>query len=175
MYNDIISTHPLDLLSLVQTMEQQMTPLCDIDPMMDVVKVLFEPFQNFKTRHFGPTDLVVSRLSNIYSNEYLWAEKFNGVVADEMESTAPVVMILQLAKVKYFNDKPSVGNCLFLTKFYINEKLPEIEAFKQRQWKRMEEILVSVNDQYSTLDEYDEEAAAIAKKEGKEVFGLVEP
>ncbi|GJZ31445.1 replication protein A 70 kDa DNA-binding subunit B [Tanacetum coccineum] len=183
-------------------MEQQMTPLCDINPMLDDVKVLgnriqapmkgkdlmnkfmagldegscyrirnfkvgenrgkypllnhrykinfykntsitrvnhfdqnlrgfkFKPFQNFKTKHFGPTDLVdvigtIVSISNripfesygkekyrrtvilqdvdghqleccFYEN---WAEKFNGVATNEMESTEPVVMILQLAKI----------------------------------------------------------------------------
>ncbi|GJU20815.1 replication protein A 70 kDa DNA-binding subunit B [Tanacetum coccineum] len=60
-----------------------------------------------------------------------WAEKFNDY-ANQNETTGPVVMILQLARVKYFNDKASVSNCLFSTKLYLNEDIPEIVAFKQR-------------------------------------------
>ncbi|GJS73918.1 hypothetical protein Tco_0706759 [Tanacetum coccineum] len=64
----------------VQTMEQQLTLLCDIDPMMDDVKVLARCY----------------RIGNF------------GV------------------------DKPSVSNCLFGTKLYLNVNIPEIVAFKQR-------------------------------------------
>ena len=87
-----------------------------------------------------------------------WADKFTKY-ADNRDSLGHVVMILQMARVKYLNgnfykkltfcifvilhiqnphilliclDKPSVRPGLFTTKHYINDKLPEIEAFRQR-------------------------------------------
>nr|GEV44313.1 replication protein A 70 kDa DNA-binding subunit B [Tanacetum cinerariifolium] len=56
-------------------------------------------------------------------------------------------MILQLARVKYFNDKASVSNYLFSTKLYINEMLPEIVAFSKR---------------YQEIDGYDEKNHSIS-------------
>ncbi|GJX16083.1 replication protein A 70 kDa DNA-binding subunit B [Tanacetum coccineum] len=45
---------------------------------------------------------------------------------DGRDSMGHVVMILQLAKVKYFNEKPSVSNDMYSTKLYINDDIPEI-------------------------------------------------
>ena len=81
-------------------------------------------------------------------------------ITDNRESIGHVVIVLQLAKVKYWNgtvihfliilsfyfihltiymffcfnhlDKPQVGNALFGTKIYINSDLPEVAAFKER-------------------------------------------
>ncbi|GJT91686.1 replication protein A 70 kDa DNA-binding subunit B [Tanacetum coccineum] len=55
--------------------------------------------------------------------------------------------IYELAKVKYFNDKPSVTNSLFPTKLFINENIPKILAFRQR---------------YQDNDGYDEKNHAIS-------------
>ncbi|GJX57881.1 replication protein A 70 kDa DNA-binding subunit B [Tanacetum coccineum] len=160
-------------------MEQQMTLLYDIDPMMDDVKVLARCISIWKSHAAGKPnqpwglDVVLQdpegnriqasiKLENM--NKFLavldegscyrigdfgvgenggngrqleccfyegWAEKFNDY-ANQNETTGPVVMILQLARVKYFNDKASVSNCLFSTKLYLNEDIPEIVAFKQR-------------------------------------------
>ena len=60
-----------------------------------------------------------------------WATKFNKY-ADNCESHGHVVLILQLAKVKYFNKSTSVRPAIFSTKIYINEEIPEIVAFRQR-------------------------------------------
>ncbi|PWA35595.1 nucleic acid-binding, OB-fold protein [Artemisia annua] len=60
-----------------------------------------------------------------------WSDMFNDIT-DNRESIGHVVIILQLAKVKYWNDKPQIGNALFGTKIYINSDLPEIVAFKER-------------------------------------------
>ncbi|GKC93125.1 hypothetical protein Tco_1158567 [Tanacetum coccineum] len=130
-------------------MEQQMTLLCDIDPMMDDVKVLARCISIWKSHAAGKQKKGTkvqgmikgtkptmgfrccssrSRESCFYEG---WAEKFNDY-ANQKETTGPVVMILQLARVKYFNDKASVSNCLFFTKLYLNEDISEIVAFKQR-------------------------------------------
>ncbi|PWA37085.1 replication protein A 70 kDa DNA-binding subunit B [Artemisia annua] len=60
-----------------------------------------------------------------------WSDMFNDI-RDNRESIGHVVIVLQLAKVKYWNDKPQVENALFGTKIYINTDLPEIVAFKER-------------------------------------------
>nr|GFA31534.1 replication protein A 70 kDa DNA-binding subunit B [Tanacetum cinerariifolium] len=46
-----------------------------------------------------------------------------------------VVMILQLAKFKWLNEKPSVSNAIYSTKL-INDDILEIPAFKQRYVER---------------------------------------
>nr|GEX46067.1 replication protein A 70 kDa DNA-binding subunit B [Tanacetum cinerariifolium] len=53
------------------------------------------------------------------------AKKFTKY-ADNCASLGHVVLIVQLAKVKYFNEKPSIGNAMFSTKIYINDNIPEI-------------------------------------------------
>ncbi|PWA46375.1 hypothetical protein CTI12_AA509270 [Artemisia annua] len=40
-------------------------------------------------------------------------------------------MILQIAKVKYFNDKPSISNGAFASKLYLNDNIPEINTFRK--------------------------------------------
>ncbi|PWA63386.1 hypothetical protein CTI12_AA349500 [Artemisia annua] len=60
-----------------------------------------------------------------------WADMFNDI-NDNRESLGHVVIILQLAKVKYWYEKSQVGNALFGMKIYINSDLPEIVAFKER-------------------------------------------
>ncbi|PWA86633.1 nucleic acid-binding, OB-fold protein [Artemisia annua] len=74
-----------------------------------------------------------------------WSDMFNDI-NDNRESLGHVVIILQLAKVKYWNDKPQVGNALFGTKIYINSDLPEVNAFKER---------------YKNKDGYDESSCKI--------------
>ncbi|GKD67526.1 hypothetical protein Tco_1321616 [Tanacetum coccineum] len=60
-----------------------------------------------------------------------WADRFN-ILAENKDIVGHVVLILQLARVKYFNDKPSITNVVFATKIYNNVELPEIETFKKR-------------------------------------------
>ncbi|GKB65477.1 replication protein A 70 kDa DNA-binding subunit B [Tanacetum coccineum] len=123
----------------------------------------FEPFQNFATKHFSPTD-VVDVIGTVVSISDLipfsggldqekrrrtilledvdglqmeccffdgWAYRFN-TLAEQRETVGHVVLILQLAKVKYFNGKPSIGNAIVSTKIYNNAEIPEIVAFKRR-------------------------------------------
>ena len=87
-----------------------------------------------------------------------WADKFTKL-AEVSDKVGHAVLILQLAKVTYYNgnyvnistyfsyihmhvtkcififniaDKPSVTNAMWSTKLYINEDIPGIAAFKQR-------------------------------------------
>ncbi|GKA93596.1 replication protein A 70 kDa DNA-binding subunit B [Tanacetum coccineum] len=69
-----------------------------------------------------------------------WADRFN-ILAEHRDKVGHVVLILQLARVKYFNEKPSITNVVFATKIYNNAELPEIETFKRR---------------YQEVDGYDE-------------------
>ncbi|GKC81310.1 hypothetical protein Tco_1137027, partial [Tanacetum coccineum] len=96
-------------------MEQQLTLLYDIDLMMDDVKVLVRCISIWKSHAKGKPNQP-------------WGLD---VVLQDAEGNGPVIMILQLAKVKYFNDKPSVTNSLFATKLFLNEKIPEILALRQ--------------------------------------------
>ncbi|GJW95359.1 replication protein A 70 kDa DNA-binding subunit B [Tanacetum coccineum] len=122
----------------------------------------FEPFANFSTKEFSPSDVVdvigtvVSMTDCIPFNTFgvdkirrtliledvdgvkleccffdAWAKKFDNFY-EQRESLGHVVMILQLAKVKYFNKKPSVSNAIFSTKLFINDDIPEVAAFRQR-------------------------------------------
>ncbi|PWA87999.1 replication protein A 70 kDa DNA-binding subunit D [Artemisia annua] len=122
----------------------------------------FEPFNNFFTKDFKETDLVdvigtivsitdpqpftnygVDKIRRNVLLEDLegkqlelcffdeWSEKFTKY-AENPVSAGHAVMILQLARVKYFNKKPSVRPALFASKVWINDKIPEIEAFRQR-------------------------------------------
>ncbi|GJX37443.1 zinc finger, CCHC-type containing protein, partial [Tanacetum coccineum] len=59
-----------------------------------------------------------------------WSDNFTKLYS-EREKMGHVVMILQLAKVKYFNVKPSVSHALFSTKMYLNSDIPEIAAFRE--------------------------------------------
>ncbi|GJZ73834.1 replication protein A 70 kDa DNA-binding subunit B [Tanacetum coccineum] len=123
----------------------------------------FEPFQNFATKHFSPTD-VVDVIGTVVSISDLipfsggldqekrrrtilledvdglqmeccffdgWADRFN-TLAEHRETVGHVVLILQLARVKYFNGKPSIGNAIVSTKIYNNAEIPEIVAFRRR-------------------------------------------
>ncbi|PWA37241.1 heavy metal-associated isoprenylated plant protein 41 [Artemisia annua] len=118
--------------------------------------VKFEPFSNFFNKEFKETDVVdvigtiVSITDPVPFNKdgedkirrnviledfdgkqlelcfsYEWADKFTKY-AENHESLIHVVMILQPAR------KPYVRPGLFATKVFINEKIPEIEAFRQR-------------------------------------------
>ncbi|GJT37989.1 replication protein A 70 kDa DNA-binding subunit B [Tanacetum coccineum] len=60
-----------------------------------------------------------------------WSDKFSKLY-DEKDKSGIVVMILQLCKVKYFNEKPSVTPTMYSTKLYINNDIPEIAAFRKR-------------------------------------------
>ncbi|PWA84414.1 replication protein A 70 kDa DNA-binding subunit C [Artemisia annua] len=76
-----------------------------------------------------------------------WINKLDAVSNHQNESLTPVVMILQLASVKYFNKKPSINPAVFSTKLYIDEDLPEIHAFRKR---------------YQEVDGYDATKTAIS-------------
>ncbi|GKE03832.1 replication protein A 70 kDa DNA-binding subunit B [Tanacetum coccineum] len=157
------------------------TQLCDIDPMIDDLKVLGRCISLWKchpagrptevyamdmvfqdAQEFSPSDVVdvigtvVSMTDCIPFNTFgvdkirrtliledvdgvkleccffdAWAKKFDNFY-EQRESLGHVVMILQLAKVKYFNKKPSVSNAIFSTKLFINDDIPEVAAFRQR-------------------------------------------
>ncbi|GJU14009.1 replication protein A 70 kDa DNA-binding subunit B [Tanacetum coccineum] len=67
-----------------------------------------------------------------------WAKKFDSLHEHLGQKVCywlklgHVVMILQLGKVKYFNEKPSVINAIFSTKLFINDDIPKVAAFRQR-------------------------------------------
>ncbi|PWA62801.1 hypothetical protein CTI12_AA361970 [Artemisia annua] len=59
-----------------------------------------------------------------------WVDRFNSL-AQQLDKMRNVVMILQIAKVKYFNDKPSISNGAFASKLYLNDNIPEINTFRK--------------------------------------------
>ncbi|GJQ94650.1 replication protein A 70 kDa DNA-binding subunit B [Tanacetum coccineum] len=71
---------------------------------------------------------------------YSWSDKFTKLY-DERDKSGIVVMILRLAKVKYFNEKPSVNPAMYSTKLYINNDIPEIAAFKKRYIVKMDGLI----------------------------------
>nr|GEZ76920.1 replication protein A 70 kDa DNA-binding subunit B [Tanacetum cinerariifolium] len=105
-----------------------------------------------------------------------WARSYKGITTkfaklhNEKDSMGHVVMILQLAKDKQFNEKPCVSNAMYFIKFYINDDISEIDAFKQ-SWtvhlKEMEvmEMVKTGKCTIIDLDDYDEEGAKAKKSE----------
>ncbi|PWA63284.1 hypothetical protein CTI12_AA354140 [Artemisia annua] len=105
----------------------------------------FEPFSNLYVRQFSELESVdvigtivsISDLIPFTKGIQLqccffdaWASKFDKLHA-QREKVGHVVMILQLAKVSYFGDKPSVTNAMWGSKLYMNEDIPEINSFRQ--------------------------------------------
>ncbi|PWA84264.1 nucleic acid-binding, OB-fold protein [Artemisia annua] len=76
-----------------------------------------------------------------------WINKLDAASNHQNESLTHVVMILQHARVKYFNKKPSINPAVFSTKLYIDEDLPEIHTFRKR---------------YQEVDGYDATKSAIS-------------
>ncbi|PWA94354.1 hypothetical protein CTI12_AA060720 [Artemisia annua] len=120
-------------------MEQNITALCDIDPMLDDIKILARCISIWKSHPKGKPNEVRRNvvLENVDGVQVqccffdAWADKFTKY-ADNRDTLGHVVMILQLAKVNYFNGQLSIRPALFSTKIYINDKIPEIEAFRER-------------------------------------------
>nr|GEW92912.1 replication protein A 70 kDa DNA-binding subunit B [Tanacetum cinerariifolium] len=124
----------------------------------------FEPFQNFTTKKFGPTDLVdvigtIVSISNLILFESYGKEKYRRTITLQDVDGHQLECCFYEKWAEKFNsksiihsnldnaNKPSLGNALFATKLYINDKLPEIEAFKRR---------------YQDNDGYDEKNHAIS-------------
>ncbi|PWA64818.1 hypothetical protein CTI12_AA339840 [Artemisia annua] len=192
----------MNLLSLftVSNMDQQITMISQIDPMLDDVKIVVRVISIWKSHPFGKPNQIcgvegnriqasikadsmnrdmvdvigtIVSISQPIPFEYLgkekmrktvilqdiegaqleccffydWIKKLDVVSNHQSDSITPVVMILQLARVKYFNKKPSINPAVFSTKLYIDEDLPEIHAFRKR---------------YQEVDGYDATKTAIS-------------
>ncbi|PWA86519.1 hypothetical protein CTI12_AA140430 [Artemisia annua] len=181
-------------------MDQQITMISQIDPMLDDVKIVVRVISIWKSHPFGKPNQIwgvegnriqanikadsmnrdmvdvigtIVSISQPIPFEYLgkekmrktvilqdiegaqleccffddWIKKLDAVSTHQSDSVTPVVMILQLARVKYFNKKPSINPAVFSTKLYIDEDLPEIHAFRKR---------------YQEVDGYDATKTAIS-------------
>ncbi|GJZ37070.1 replication protein A 70 kDa DNA-binding subunit B, partial [Tanacetum coccineum] len=124
-------------------MEQQMTFLCDIDPMMDDVKVLARCISIWKSHAAGKPnqpwglDVVLQDLEGNRIQASIKLENMNKflVVLDEGSCyrIGDFGVSENGGKFPLLNHhKASVSNCLFFTKLYLNEDISEIVAFKQR-------------------------------------------
>ncbi|GJT38142.1 putative ribonuclease H-like domain-containing protein [Tanacetum coccineum] len=136
----------------IKEMEVNMTQLCDLDPMLDDAKILARVISIWKShpkqrpnegnrvqatvrnqdiKKFQPIldEGACARLECCFF--YSWSDKFTKLY-DERDKNGIVVMILQSAKVKYFNEKPSVNPAMYSTKLCINNDIPEIAAFRKR-------------------------------------------
>ncbi|PWA53360.1 replication protein A 70 kDa DNA-binding subunit B [Artemisia annua] len=60
-----------------------------------------------------------------------WAHMFTQY-ATKKESAGTVSFVLQLAKVKYYNNDPAVHNSLFGSRIFINKDVPALLSFKER-------------------------------------------
>ncbi|PWA66273.1 phospholipase-like protein [Artemisia annua] len=60
-----------------------------------------------------------------------WAHMFTQYATNK-ESAGTVSFVLQLAKVKYFNNDPAVHNSLFGSRIFINNDVPALLSFKER-------------------------------------------
>ncbi|GJS82914.1 replication protein A 70 kDa DNA-binding subunit B [Tanacetum coccineum] len=111
-----------------QILDQNLTLLGDTDPMIDDLKVLGRCVSLWKSHPVGRPNKVWA-LDMVFQDAQ--AKKFDNLY-EQRESLGHVVMILQLAKVKYFNEKPYVANAIFSTKLFINDDIPKVAAFRQR-------------------------------------------
>ncbi|GJT29014.1 DNA helicase PIF1, ATP-dependent [Tanacetum coccineum] len=66
-----------------------------------------------------------------------WANKWNEYT-EKFDTVGHIDVMLMLGKVKYWNNAPSVHNCLFGTQMYINKSIPKLLSFRQRYEGREE-------------------------------------
>nr|KAJ0221995.1 hypothetical protein LSAT_V11C200094910 [Lactuca sativa] len=78
-------------------------------------------------------NLVAQDLSGMRIAVALWgsfAMKLNTYISQHHNETAPVIILLRLAKLKIWGGQPQVGNCLFGSRLHINDDMPQILEFK---------------------------------------------
>ncbi|XP_052627211.1 uncharacterized protein LOC122197556 [Lactuca sativa] len=78
-------------------------------------------------------NLVAQDLSGTRIAIALWgsfAMKLNTYISQHNNDTAPVIILLRLAKLKIWGGQPQVGNCLFGSRLHINDDMPQILEFK---------------------------------------------
>ncbi|CAH1432510.1 unnamed protein product [Lactuca virosa] len=78
-------------------------------------------------------NLVAQDLSGTRIAVALWgsfAMKLNTYISQHNNDTAPVIILLRLAKLKIWGGQPQVGNCLFGSRLHINDDMPQILEFK---------------------------------------------
>ncbi|CAI9296921.1 unnamed protein product [Lactuca saligna] len=78
-------------------------------------------------------NLVAQDLSGTIIAVALWgsfAMKLNTYISQHNNDTAPVIILLRLAKLKIWGGQPQVGNCLFGSRLHINDDMPQILEFK---------------------------------------------
>ncbi|CAI9284920.1 unnamed protein product [Lactuca saligna] len=56
--------------------------------------------------------------------------KLTTYISQHNNDTAPVIILLCLAKLKIWGGQPQVGNCLFGSRLHINDDMPQILEFK---------------------------------------------
>ncbi|CAI9271306.1 unnamed protein product [Lactuca saligna] len=61
-----------------------------------------------------------------------FAMKLNTYISQHNNDTAPVIILLRLAKLKIWGGQPQVGNCLFGSRLHINDDMPQILEFKSK-------------------------------------------
>ncbi|CAI9264161.1 unnamed protein product [Lactuca saligna] len=80
-------------------------------------------------------NLVAQDLSGTRIAVALWgsfAMKLNTYISQHNNDTAPVIILLHLAKLKIWGGQPQVGNCLFGSRLHINDDMPQILEFKSK-------------------------------------------
>ncbi|CAH1432509.1 unnamed protein product [Lactuca virosa] len=121
--------------------------------LINIKSISTKPQKNFDTRvAFGevvstdPMRVIVEygrekRLMNLVAQDLsgtriavaLWgsfAMKLNTYISQHNNDTAPVIILLRLAKLKIWGGQPQVGNCLFGSRLHINDDMPQILEFK---------------------------------------------
>nr|GEX05170.1 RNA-directed DNA polymerase, eukaryota [Tanacetum cinerariifolium] len=90
------------------------------------------PFNTFGVDKIGGPSYLRTLSSKLDCCFFVLGLRSFAKLHDDRDLMGHVVMILQLAKVKYFNEKPFLSNVMYSTKLYINDDIPETAAFKQR-------------------------------------------
>nr|KAJ0195625.1 hypothetical protein LSAT_V11C700346310 [Lactuca sativa] len=78
-------------------------------------------------------NLVAQDLSGTKTAVALWdsfALKLNTYISQHQNEIVPVIILLRLAKLKFWGGQPQVGNCLFGSRLHINDDMPHILEFK---------------------------------------------
>ncbi|CAH1446828.1 unnamed protein product [Lactuca virosa] len=94
----------------------------------DPMRVIVEYGKEKRLMNLVAQDLSGTKIAVALWNSF--ALKLNTYISQHDNDTAPVIILLCLAKLKIWGGQPQVGNCLFGSRLHINDDMPQILEFK---------------------------------------------
>ncbi|CAH1422718.1 unnamed protein product [Lactuca virosa] len=94
----------------------------------DPMRVIVEYGKEKRLMNLVAQDLSGTKIAVALWNSF--ALKLNTYISQHANDTAPVIILLRLAKLKIWGGQPQVGNCLFGSRLHINDDMPQILEFK---------------------------------------------